>query len=278
MRIRATANYSGAMIGRGVWTAAVLALCATGGALLGGCGVGTKTVTVSGASAPTTTPGGSAGGAATSPRTATSPSTTTGGGSHSGAGQRASTTRTAPAPAFTHTGAASGEAASGASVAAAVVRAHGYTPGNVSDYHPTQTLRVLLGTRSGSADGYDQRAFFFLDGRYLGTDSSQPSASIHVVSQSDTEVALAYALYRSHDSLCCPSGGQAIVHFQLNDGTLLPLQPLPRPAPRAASPGSSEPGAPPWPPRAWIVERAGPFLPILVGALLHTPSEKEASP
>ena len=108
-----------------------------------------------------------------------------------------------------------------------MVSAHGYTPTHVSDYHPTQTLRVLVGARTGSADGYAQRAFFFLDGRYLGTDSAQPSASVHVVSQSDTEVTLAYALYRAHDSLCCPSGGQAVVHFQLNDGTLVPLQPLP---------------------------------------------------
>ena len=144
-------------------------------------------------------------------------------------GQSASTTRTAPAPAFTETGTQSAAAAAGAQAAAAatVVVAHGYTPTDVSDYHPAQTLRVLVGARTGSADGYAQRAFFFLDGRFLGTDSSQPSASIHVVSQSDTEVALAYALYRSHDSLCCPSGGQAVVHFQLNDGTLVPLQPLP---------------------------------------------------
>ncbi len=108
-----------------------------------------------------------------------------------------------------------------------MVLAHGYTPDATSDYHPTQTLRVLLGTRTGSADGYNQRAFFFLDGRYIGTDASQPSASLSVVSQSDTEVALAYALYRSHDAFCCPSGGHAVVHFQLNNGKLVPLEAIP---------------------------------------------------
>lgn len=86
---------------------------------------------------------------------------------------------------------------------------------------------MLLGTRTGSADGYDQRAFFFLDGKYLGTDSSQPSASIRIVSQADTEVVLGYALYHSHDPLCCATGGQATVHFQLNNGQLVPLQPIP---------------------------------------------------
>lgn len=217
---------------RGAWVsiAAALALGATGGVLLGGCGGATKTVSVSEAPAPTTSATTAASMPArttTTPTTTTpAPATTTGAGQ---AGPSASTTRTAPAPAFTETGTQSAAAAGGAQAAAAttVVVAHGYTPTDVSDYHPAQTLRVLVGARTGSADGYSQRAFFFLDGRFLGTDSSQASASIHVVSQSDTEIALAYALYRAHDSLCCPSGGQAVVHFQLNDGTLVPLQPLP---------------------------------------------------
>ncbi len=211
---------------------AALALGVTGGALLGGCGGGTKTVSVSEVAAPTATSGATT--ASTPARTTTTSTThapvttTTTGASQETGGQSASTTRTAPAPAFTETDTQSGAAATGAQAAAAtVVVAHGYTPTDASDYHPAQTLRVLVGARTGSADGYAQRAFFFLDGRYLGTDSSQPSASIHVVSQSDTEVVLAYALYRSHDSLCCPSGGQAVVHFQLDDGALVPLQPLP---------------------------------------------------
>jgi hypothetical protein len=223
----------GAMNRRAVSIVAALALGATGGALLGGCGGGTKTVSVSEAAAPATTTS-EARTASTPTRTTTTPTTpapattTTTGARPETGGQGASTTRTASAPAFTETSTQSGTATAGAqAAAAAVVSAHGYTPTDVSDYHPSQTLRVLVGTRTGSADGYAQRAFFFLDGRYLGTDSSQPSASVHVLSQSDTEVALAYALYRSHDPLCCPSGGQAAVHFQLNDGTLVPLQPLP---------------------------------------------------
>ena len=83
---------------------------------------------------------------------------------------------------------------------------------------------MLIGTRNGSADGYNQLAFFFLGNHYLGTDSSQPSASMRVLSQSDTEVTLAYALYRSHDPLCCPSGGQTTVRFQLNNGTARPAR------------------------------------------------------
>jgi hypothetical protein len=214
-------------------TVACALLLALAGAVLGGCGGGTKTVTVSGASglaaqatAPTTSPSG----APRTTSTTTPPSQPAATGGQQSSGGAASTTRTAPEPAFAqHGGTAGGGEATGeeAAAAEAVVKTRGYTPDDVSQYRPSQTLRVLLGTRTGSADGYEQRAFFFVGGKYLGTDSSQPSASIRLVSQSDTEVVLAYTLYRPHDPLCCASGGQSTVHFQLNDGQLVPLQPIP---------------------------------------------------
>ncbi len=113
------------------------------------------------------------------------------------------------------------------SAAAAALTSRGYTPNDTAEYHPKQTLQVLLGTRTGSGDGYGQQAFFFLDGRYLGTDTKEPSAKLKVVSQSDTEVAIAYPLYRSGDPLCCAGGGQRVVHFQLNDGKLTAMDPIP---------------------------------------------------
>jgi len=116
------------------------------------------------------------------------------------------------------------------------VRAHGYTPQDTSLYHPGQTLRVLVGTRTGSGDGYGQQAFFFLGDRYLGTDASEPSAQLKVVGQGDTEVSIAYPLYRPHDPLCCPGGGQRVVHFVLNDGELTPLGTIP---PTSSSTGLS---------------------------------------
>lgn len=191
-------------------------LALAGAALLAGCGSHTKTVTVpappGGASAST---GTQASRPATGTPAQTPPAST---------GTQASTTRTAPEPAFTEHEAAKVE---GVQAAAAIVRAHGYTPADPSQYHSNQTLRVLVGTRTGSADGHGQQAFFFLAGRYLGTDAKQASASVRVVSQSDTEVTLAYALYRSTDPLCCPGGGQATVHFQLNNGHLSALSPIP---------------------------------------------------
>jgi LppP/LprE lipoprotein len=200
----------------------VLVLGTLAGALAGGCGSSTKTVSVAGA--PPQTTGTTA--ATTQPSQSTgsaSGGSTTAQRSPSGGTPAPTGTRSASEPAFTHqeTG------AEGLGGAVATVRARGFTPNNTSDYHPSQTLRVLIGTRTGSGDGYGQQAFFFVNGRYIGTDASQPSATLRVESQGDTEVALAYPLYRKGDPLCCPGGGQAVVHFQLNNGKLAPLEPIP---------------------------------------------------
>jgi hypothetical protein len=192
-------------------------------ALLAACGSGTKTVTAASAppvshtatTAPTTSTQKS-----TTRTTTTSPTTSTG----------SSTTRSAPEPAF----AQQEGKAEGTSAAAAAVRERGYTPNDTAEYHADQTLRVLVGTRTGSADGYGQQAFFFVDGRYLGTDAKEPSAKVRVVGQGDTEVTLAYPLYRRGDPLSSPSGGEARVTFQLNNGKLVPLGTIPSASSTAA--------------------------------------------
>jgi hypothetical protein len=189
-------------------------------ALLGACGGSTKTVTVSSAPlTPLTTS------THTTPTTSTStkPSTaqaqtTTGGGASA-----PSTTHSAPEPAFTQHEAS----AEGVGAAAAAVRAKGFTPNDTAEYHSNQTLRVLIGTRTGSRDGYGQQAFFFVNGHYIGTDAKEPSATVKVLSQSDTEVTLAYPLYRKNDPPSSPSGGQATVRFALNNGKLTPLSQIP---------------------------------------------------
>jgi hypothetical protein len=227
------------------WTRALTAMPATAIAalaaiaLLGGCGGSTKTVSVAGApptSHTASTPTGPTAPPTTS--TATAPTGVSGGGASGGGtsgGAPASTgTRTATAPTFAET--EKGATAAGLPAAVAVVHARGYTASDTSEYHPGQTLRVLVGTGSRSNDGYDKQAFFFVDGRYLGTDASRPSAQVSVVAQSDTEVTLAYRLYRPDDPLCCPGGGTAHVRFQLNNGRLVPLDPIP---PVSSSTGTS---------------------------------------
>jgi hypothetical protein len=218
---------TGSRTGSNALRASVAALLAGAAALLAACGGGTKTVTVS--SAPLTptssTATGTTQGTQSTPTQTSSTSTTN-------TETNTASTRSAPEPAFTQ-----GEAkAEGTSGAAAVVRAHGYTPNDTSQYHADQTLRVLVGTRTGSADGYAQQAFFFLDGRYLGTDTKLPSATIKVIGQADTEVTLGYALYRKGDAMVSPSGGEAHVTFQLNNGKLVALQKIP---PAASDTGPS---------------------------------------
>jgi hypothetical protein len=197
-------------------TAPLAGLLTSAALLLAACGGATKTVTVS--SAPLT-PASST----TTPSTQTTPTQTSSTSSSTTTATGTTKTRSAPEPAFTQ-GEAKGQGTSGA---AAVVRAHGYTPNDTSQYHTDQTLRVLVGTRTGSADGYGQQAFFFIDGRYLGTDTKLPSATLKVVGQGDTEVTLGYPLYRKGDALASPSGGEARVTFQLNNGKLVPLQKIP---------------------------------------------------
>lgn len=215
--MRAAANTVDVMKAR-LATAALLAIAA-----LAGCGGGTKTVTVSSAPA---LPAGSTTSTSTSPTT----STTASAAANTNTSTSSAATRTASAPAFTSQSASAstgGTGAGSATAAAAVVRAHGYTPNDTSQYHSDQTLGVLVGTHTGSGDGYGQQAFFFVNGRYIGTDSAQPSATLRVVEQKDTRVTLAYPLYRSHDALCCPSGGEARVTFELDNGKLTPQQAIP---------------------------------------------------
>jgi hypothetical protein len=187
-----------------------LILAVSAAAVLGGCGSGTKTVSVAGAPPDTTETGAGSQTqrttSSTTTSTATTPTQTTTAG-----GTPTPTTHTAPEPAFTEKTASSSSSVEGLTAATAVVAAHGYSTANTSTYHPNQTLRVLIGTRSG---GSGQQAFFFVDGRYIGTDTKEPSATVSVASQSESEVTLAYP-------------GQAKVTFQLNNGKLVPLSSIP---------------------------------------------------
>ena len=100
------------------------------------------------------------------------------------------------------------------------MRSLGYTPQNPAEYRSAQTLRVLIGTRT--AGGRGQLAFFFDGNHYLGNDVRIPSARIAVAAQGETEVTIAYTLYRQGSQ-----AGQASVRFQLNNGRLQALDPIP---------------------------------------------------
>jgi hypothetical protein len=89
-------------------------------------------------------------------------------------------------------------------------------------------LNVLTATCTGSATGYCQNAFFFVNNSYIGTDTSSPDIGVSIASwQNGTTVALNYPLYEPSDANCCPTGGTRTVRFNWNGSRLLPLDPLP---------------------------------------------------
>jgi hypothetical protein len=211
--------------------AIALALCLALAGVIAGCGSSsTKTVTVTetvparttatSTSATTTTTTSSRRTAAattsststtstasTTSTTAAPPATTT---------TATTTTRTETGPAFVAPNPSPGGAL-GAAIA--VLGRRGYSALDTSTYRPGDTLRVLVGRAAGG-----ERAFFFDQGTYLGTDAAAASGHISVLSHNDTEVTLAYAIYPAGAS--SPSGRRR-VRFALDMGQLSPLDPIP---------------------------------------------------
>lgn len=111
--------------------------------------------------------------------------------------------------------------------AEALVVAHGYRPSPTTTWTGASGLQVIIGTVLGSADGYDNLAFFFYDNHYLGTDSITGSANIQQLWSDDTTIALSYQLYNSQDPMCCPTGGSATVRYHWTGTHLIPLDPVP---------------------------------------------------
>src|SRR5271154_5767653 len=119
-----------------------------GAAALAGCGSSqTKTVTVVSGPAVThstqTTAPPTTSSASTPASTTPATTGTAGGTAAPGA------THTASEPEFTQ----QESHAAGVGEALAVLQARGYTASESSQYHPNQTLRVLVGTKTGSSDG-----------------------------------------------------------------------------------------------------------------------------
>lgn len=88
------------------------------------------------------------------------------------------------------------------------------------------TLNVIVGaSREGS--GQLDWAFFFVNGKYIGTDTSEPSQQIdHIDSPDSTTLILQYGTFDSDDPLCCPSG-TTNVRYRWNGTKLIPLDPIP---------------------------------------------------
>jgi hypothetical protein len=111
--------------------------------------------------------------------------------------------------------------------AEALVRAKGYRPYADLGWGSPNALKVVLGTVSISVDGYSNRAFFFADGRYVGTDTPTDSAGIVALWSTGDTLALSYQLYNPEDPMCCPTANAATVRYRWTGGSLVPLDRVP---------------------------------------------------
>jgi hypothetical protein len=110
--------------------------------------------------------------------------------------------------------------------AARELRAQGYAPVDLADYKLDHLLRVLIGEPVGATPP-GLRAFFFVDGRYIGHDATSPSGKLRPGRQLEREITLVYTLYEDGDRVCCPKGGDTRVHFRWTGEALEPREDIP---------------------------------------------------
>jgi hypothetical protein len=113
--------------------------------------------------------------------------------------------------------------------AVAVLRDQGYRPQRLSAYDPRHTLRVLIGRGDGG-----RRAFFFVRGRYIGTDAVTDSARIRLLGRGERTVTVSYRLFAAGDQSCCPTGGSVRVRFRWDGKALSPDNAVPPASARLA--------------------------------------------
>ena len=112
-----------------------------------------------------------------------------------------------------------------------VVRSRGFAIVDKHDWNPEDTLQVLIG--EASSGGY--LAFFFVDGQYLGNDSTELSAKLKIKRTNDLDVTLAYGIYQPGDEPLKPTGDPVLVHFRYEGGQVTPVEAIP--APEQRTPG-----------------------------------------
>jgi len=161
------------------------------------------------------------GSASTNPP-ATSPSSTT-------TGDTPITTATVPPTPATSSPPPAAENTTELTTAQDAVTARGFTPKGTADFLDSwpSGLHAIVAKDNARADGYAQRAFFFVHGRFVGTDQKEPSATVKLAWRSDNTIALSYAAYKTGEKLCCPTGGAIIVRYKWNGTRLKALDPIP---------------------------------------------------
>ena len=85
------------------------------------------------------------------------------------------------------------------------------------------TLSVQKGICAGTATGGCQIAFIYLNDRFLGTDTANPSAAILAIEPATVgRFTITYANYAAGDPGCCPSLPPVTVVYTWNGTRLTP--------------------------------------------------------
>ena len=107
---------------------------------------------------------------------------------------------------------------------------------SVNDATPNATVKTASGSiltawiaaATQSQDGYNQFVFFFLNGRYIGTDTAKPSLEITSAEAVGQGIAVTYPVYRKGDSFANPTGTPVTITYTWNGTRLVPNKPYPK--------------------------------------------------
>ena len=113
--------------------------------------------------------------------------------------------------------------------AAAIVKSRGFTVTRLRDWDPDDTLRVLIGKTSSGG----RLAFFFVQGDYIGNDSSDVSAYLRVKRTADLTATLTYEVAQPSTTGGDPTTSKLDVRFTWDGSRLNPDQELPPASQRA---------------------------------------------
>ncbi|MFD1676781.1 LppP/LprE family lipoprotein [Alicyclobacillus fodiniaquatilis] len=102
----------------------------------------------------------------------------------------------------------------------------GTTPNATVKTSSGATLSAWIGITGG--DGYNQFVFFFLNGKYLGTDTAKPSVAITSAKAAGDSIAVTYPVYKNNDSFANPTGAPVTITYTWNGSKLVPNKPYPK--------------------------------------------------
>ena len=112
--------------------------------------------------------------------------------------------------------------------AADLVRSRGFTVTRLRDYDPEDTPRVLIGKTSSGG----RLAFFFVQGDYIGNDSTEVSGRLRVKRTADLTTTLTYGVAQPSTTGGDPTVSKLDVRFTWDGSRLNPDQELPPTAQR----------------------------------------------